>query len=445
MKKHLSYTQIIALGFFLIIFLGATILSLPISSRTGEFTPFVDSLFTATSATCVTGLVAYDTYTHWSVFGQVIIITLIQIGGVGFMTVALTISLIARRKIGLKERNLMQEAVAAPQLAGMVKLTKFILLGTFMFEGVGAVLLAFKFCPEMGFIQGVYNAVFHSISAFCNAGFDLMGKYEQFSSLTRYSSDILVNTVIMSLIVIGGLGFFVWEDILENKINFKKYRLHTKIVLITTALLIIIPAVIIYIMETNNGASFSEKTTLDAVLSSLFQVITPRTAGFNTANLNVMTDASVLIMMILMFIGGSSGSTAGGIKTTTFAVLLMSIRATYKKENALNCFKRRLEDDILKRACTILMSYISLCAIATIIISYIDSMPLKETAFDVVSAIATVGMTLGITPDLGPISKLILAALMYFGRVGCLTMVFALSQTHESVPTQYPLEKISIG
>jgi trk system potassium uptake protein TrkH len=361
------------------------------------------------------------------------------------MTVALTISLIARRKIGLKERNLMQEAVAAPQLAGMVKLTKFILLGTFMFEGVGAVLLAFKFCPEMGFIQGVYNAVFHSISAFCNAGFDLMGKYEQFSSLTRYSSDILVNTVIMSLIVIGGLGFFVWEDILENKINFKKYRLHTKIVLITTALLIIIPAVIIYIMETNNGASFSEKTTLDAVLSSLFQVITPRTAGFNTANLNVMTDASVLIMMILMFIGGSSGSTAGGIKTTTFAVLLMSIRATYKKENALNCFKRRLEDDILKRACTILMSYISLCAIATIIISYIDSMPLKETAFDVVSAIATVGMTLGITPDLGPISKLILAALMYFGRVGCLTMVFALSQTHESVPTQYPLEKISIG
>jgi trk system potassium uptake protein TrkH len=249
----------------------------------------------------------------------------------------------------------------------------------------------------------------------------------------------------MSLIVIGGLGFFVWEDILENKINFKKYRLHTKIVLITTALLIIIPAVIIYIMETNNGASFSEKTTLDAVLSSLFQVITPRTAGFNTANLNVMTDASVLIMMILMFIGGSSGSTAGGIKTTTFAVLLMSIRATYKKENALNCFKRRLEDDILKRACTILMSYISLCAIATIIISYIDSMPLKETAFDVVSAIATVGMTLGITPDLGPISKLILAALMYFGRVGCLTMVFALSQTHESVPTQYPLEKISIG
>jgi trk system potassium uptake protein TrkH len=444
MKKQLSYTQIIALGFFLIIFLGAIILSLPISSRTGEFTPFVDSLFTATSATCVTGLVVYDTYTHWSVFGQVIILTLIQIGGIGFMTVALLVAMITRRKIGLKERTLMQEAVAAPQLAGMVKLTRFIILGTLMFEGIGAVLLAFKFCPEMGLFAGIYNAVFHSISAFCNAGFDLMGKYEQYSSLTRYSSDILVNLVVMSLIVVGGLGFFVWEDILQNKSHFHKYRLHTKLVLVTTALLISIPALLIYVMETNGG-SFTDKTTLDAVLSSIFQVITPRTAGFNTVNINIMKESSILLIMVLMFIGGSSGSTAGGIKTTTFAVLLMSVKSTFKRKSSLNCFNRRLEDDILGRACTILVTYLSLCVVAIIAISFVDNTPLKETAFEVISAIATVGMTLGITSGLSDFSEVILSALMYFGRVGCLTMVFALSQTHEVVPTQYPLEKISIG
>lgn len=444
MKKHLSYTQIIALGFFIIIFLGAMLLSLPISSRTGQFTPFIDSLFTATSATCVTGLVVFDTYTHWSVFGQIIILILIQIGGIGFMTIALSIALITKRRIGLKERNLMQEAVAAPQLAGMVRLTKFILIGTFIFEGIGAALLAFKFCPEMGLVTGLYNAVFHSISAFCNAGFDLMGRYEQYSSLTRYSADILVNTVIMLLIVIGGLGFFVWEDILENRNKYHKYRLHTKIVLVTTALLIVIPALLIYIMESQQG-SFADKTTLDAILCSLFQVITPRTAGFNTVNISVMTDSSILLIMTLMFIGGSSGSTAGGIKTTTFAVLLMSVNATFKKKSSLNCFKRRLEEDILGRACTILITYLSLCVGAAIVICFVDKLPLKETAFEVFSAIGTVGMSLGITTKLSDFSQVIISALMYFGRVGCLTMVFALSQTKEAVPTMYPLEKISIG
>lgn len=445
MKKiKLSYTQIIALGFLAIILLGTVLLCLPISTRSGTITPVHDAFFTATSATCVTGLIAFDTFTHWSLFGQVVIITLIQIGGLGFMTVAILISMFLGRKIGLKERSLMQEAVNTSQIGGIVKMTRHIIFGTFILEGLGAIILAFRFCPEMGFAEGVYNAIFHSISAFCNAGFDLMGKYEPFSSLTRYSGDWLVNMVIMSLIVIGGIGFFVWEDIINKKFHFRAYRLHTKIVLLTTALLIIIPALLIFLMETNGG-SLEGKGLSESILTSLFQTITPRTAGFNTAIVPSLRDSTMLLMMILMVIGGSPGSTAGGIKTTTFAVLMISIFSTFRHSTHINAFHRRLEDGVLKRCCAILMIYIALITSAIMAICFLDNTPLKDTAFEVCSAIGTVGISTGITPQLGMLSQLILSGLMYFGRVGCLTMIFAFADVKGNSPIQLPLEKISIG
>ncbi len=445
MKKiKLSYTQIIALGFLAIILLGTVLLCLPVSARSGTMTPIHDAFFTATSATCVTGLIVFDTFTHWSLFGQIVIITLIQIGGLGFMTVAILISMFLGRKIGLKERNLMQEAVNTSQIGGIVKMTRHIIFGTFFFEGVGAVLLAIRFCPEMGFAEGLYNAIFHSVSAFCNAGFDLMGKYEPFSSLTRYSGDWLVNLVIMSLIVIGGIGFFVWEDIINKKFHFHAYRLHTKIVLVTTGLLIVIPALLIFFMETTGG-SLQDKGISESILTSLFQAITPRTAGFNTAIVPSLRDSTILLMMTLMIIGGSPGSTAGGIKTTTFAVLFISIGSTFKHSAHINAFRRRLEDGVLKRCCAILIIYITLMISAIMAICCIDNTPLKDTAFEVASAIGTVGISTGITPDLSMWSQFILSGLMYFGRVGCLTMIFAFADVKGTSPIQLPLEKISIG
>lgn len=443
-KRQLSSMQVIALGFFLIIFIGSLILSLPISSRTKEFTPFVNALFTATSATCVTGLIAYDTYTHWSLFGQVVIITLIQIGGIGFMSIAISFSILRGKKIGLKDRNLMQEAIAAPQLGGIVKLTRLVILGTFFFELCGAVVLAFRFCPEMGLVEGIYNAVFHSISSFCNAGFDLMGKYGPYSSLTRYKGDILINVVVMLLIILGGIGFFVWQDIYRNKFHIHKYKLHTKIVIGTTLSLILIPTLIIFFIEFSGGA-FSTFTLKEAIFSSFFQVISPRTAGYNTVDLTLLHDASIFIIIVLMLIGGSSGSTAGGIKTTTFAILMLSVLSVYRKKESIQCFKRRIDNDVLKKACAILMTYLALAMFAICSISLIETLPLKAIVFDVFSAINTVGLTLGITPELSDLSKIILMFLMYFGRVGCLTMILAFSDSHESVPAQFPLEKVTIG
>ena len=253
LKRKLTYTQIIALGFFLIILTGGILLTLPISSRSGEFTPFLNAIFTATSATCVTGLVVYDTFTHWSLFGQIVIICMIQIGGIGFMTIITMLSIFLKRKIGLNERKLLMQSAGSIQIGGVVALILRIIKGTIFFEGIGAILLSIRFIPEMGFLRGIYNAVFHAVSAFCNAGFDLMGRFEKFSSLTRYSDDILVNLTIMSLIVIGGIGFIVWSDIIKFKFNFKKYELHSKIVLTATASLIIVGALVFFIFESQNG------------------------------------------------------------------------------------------------------------------------------------------------------------------------------------------------
>ncbi|MBO1687410.1 MULTISPECIES: TrkH family potassium uptake protein [Clostridium] len=442
-KPNFTYSQISAISFMSIILIGALLLTLPISSRSGEATPFIDALFTSASATCVTGLVVYDTYTHFSLFGQIVILSLIQIGGLGFMIIATLFSLMLKRKIGLKERGMLQESVSTVHIGGIVRLTKHILFGTVIFEAIGAIILALRFYPDMGLKQGLYNGVFHSISAFCNAGFDLMGRFEPSSSLTLYSGDIVVNLVIMSLIVVGGVGFLVWEDIFTNKLKFCKYRLHTKIVLVVTATLIIVPAIIFYSIERTK--SFADMGTTESWLASFFQSVTPRTAGFNTVNIAELSEGSILLTIILMVIGGSPGSTAGGVKTTSFAVIILSLIASIRHTEDINVFNRRLERDVIKKAYDVITIYFMCCALAVLLICALQPFGLKEVFFEVVSALSTVGMSTGITPDLNSLSKFIITLLMFFGRVGSLSVALVFSEKKEYIPIRKPVEKISIG
>lgn len=442
-KPNFTYSQISAISFMSIILIGALLLTLPISSRSGEATPFIDALFTSASATCVTGLVVYDTYTHFSLFGQIVILSLIQIGGLGFMIIATLFSLMLKRRIGLKERGMLQESVSTVHIGGIVRLTKHILFGTVIFEAIGAVILALRFYPDMGLKQGIYNGIFHSISAFCNAGFDLMGRFEPSSSLTLYRGDIVVNLVIMSLIVVGGVGFLVWEDIFTNKLKFCKYRLHTKIVLVVTATLIIVPAIIFYSIERTR--SFADMGTTESWLASFFQSVTPRTAGFNTANIAELSEGSILLTIILMVIGGSPGSTAGGVKTTSFAVIILSLIASIRHTEDINVFNRRLERDVIKKAYDVITIYFMCCALAVLLICALQPFGLKEVFFEVVSALSTVGMSTGITPDLNSLSKFIITLLMFFGRVGSLSVALVFSERKEYIPIRKPVEKISIG
>lgn len=351
-RRHVSQTQFIAYGFFCVIITGTLLLMLPFASRDGQSEPFLNCLFTATSASCVTGLVVADTWSQWSLFGQLVILTMIQIGGLGFITVGVFISIVLRRKIGLKERGLMMESVNTLQIGGVVRLAKKIIIGTCIFEGTGAVLLAIRFIPQFGFFRGLFYGIFHSISAFCNAGFDLMGGQTPYSSFVAYYDDWLVNFVIMSLIIIGGIGFIVWDDLSRNKLHFRKYMLQTKIVLVTTAILVFGGGLLFYLLERNHllvGMNTSGK-----ILTSLFSSVTARTAGFNTTDTAALTDGSKLLTIILMFIGGSPGSTAGGIKTTTLVVLLLCVHSNIKQTYGINIFGRRLENDAVKRAGTIL-------------------------------------------------------------------------------------------
>jgi trk system potassium uptake protein TrkH len=439
----LSYTQIIALGTFVIILFGSILLSLPIASRSGQATPFLNSFFTSASATCVTGLVLYDTYTHWSIFGQIVILALIQIGGLGFMTVVSLFSMFLKRKIGLKERRLLMESANTMRLGGIVLLIRKIAIGTLLFESIGAILLAIRFCPEMGFKVGLYNAVFHSISAFCNAGFDIMGKYGQFTSLTRYSNDIIVNLTIMLLIIIGGIGFLVWDDIGIKRLNFKKYQLHTKIVLSTTAILIFGGAILFYIFEMNG--IFYKKNITEIILGCLFQSVTPRTAGFNTISISNLSESSNILTVLLMFIGGSPGSTAGGIKTTTLVVLILASISSARQTSELSIFKRGLEDNALKRASSITFIFMLTTIASTMVICATQDFSLKEVIFEVFSAAGTVGLSVGITPNLNDLSKIIIIFLMYAGKVGSLSMALVLAEKREPIKLSRPVEKIIIG
>lgn len=440
----LTPAKIVLGGFFLIILTGGILLSLPFSAKSGQATPFLDSLFTATSATCVTGLIVHDTYTYWSGFGQFVILALIQIGGMGVVTLAIVITTLSGRKIGLKQRFVMQESISAPQVGGIVRMANFIVKGTICFELLGAFIMAFKFIPRVGLWKGIWFSIFHSISAFCNAGFDLMGgQTGPFSSLTGLSTSPLINIPVMSLIIIGGIGFFVWEDIRVHKWRFKYYHLQTKVVLTTTFFLIAIPALFFFFLEFNRPV-WSGMPLNERIWASLFQAVTPRTAGFNTVDLTLLSSSSLLIMIIMMIIGGSPGSTAGGIKTTTFALSILSIRSAYRNQESIQCYQRRIPYFILRNAIAILTLYLTLFLGVSFLISWSDSVSMMQAAFESASAIGTVGLTLGITSHLSPFSKILLMILMYFGRVGGLTMLYALT-TNKKLPVTLPQERITVG
>lgn len=437
-RRQISSSQIILLGFALVIALGALVLMLPVSSRTGTVTPFLDCLFTSTSAVCVTGLVVYDTATHWSVFGHAVILLLIQIGGMGVITVAAAITMASGKKISLMQRSTMQDAVSAHHVGGIVRFTGFILRGIFLFELLGALALAAVFIPEFG-MKGIWLAVFHSISAFCNAGFDLMGTNSPYSSLTAYAAHPVVNITIMLLIIIGGIGFLTWQDIRQNGIHIRRYRMQSKVILAVTGILILLPTLYFYFFE------FSSFSPSQRFWGSLFQAVTPRTAGFNTLDLTELSETGQMLTCLLMLIGGSPGSTAGGMKTTTFAVLVACAVAVFRKRENGQFFGRRIADDTVKNAVTVFLLYITLFLVGGMVISRAEKLPLMICLFESASAVGTVGLTLGITPGLGMVSRLVLISLMFFGRVGGLTLIFATLPATKNTLSRLPLEKITVG
>ena len=437
--KQFSSARIILLGFIIMIFVGASILSLPISSRSREFTPFIDTLFTATSASCVTGLIVYDTATHWSLFGKIIIIAMIQCGGLGVVTMLTVFTQVTGKKIGLRDRATLQSALSAPQIGGIVKLTSFIFKGTIIIEMIGALLMFPSFMKDFGVTKGIYYSIFHSISAFCNAGFDLMGDVSKFSSLTKYQSDIMINITIMLLILIGGLGFLIWKDIVDYRFDIKRYSTQTKIVLTMTFILVLFPSVLFFFTE------FSGLDIKTRVLSSLFQAVTPRTAGFNTIDYTKFSDNGIAMTIILMLIGGGSGSTAGGIKMTTIFILVATMCSVLKQDKEVAVFKKRIEPDIIKNAVAVFALDIFLFIVGSMIISGIEGFSLKETMFECASAVATVGLTLGITPHLGIISKILLICMMYFGRVGGITLIFAAVTPKKNGNARYPKDQVAVG
>ena len=438
-KKRLSSFQIIILGFVGVILLGALLLMLPISTRAGVVTPFNQTLFTSTSAVCVTGLIVRDTATHWSLFGQIIILALIQVGGLGVITMAASFVLLSGKRFSFSQRNTMQNAISAPSLGGIVRLTKFVVKGTAIIEVTGAVIMMPVFVQSHG-ARGVWMAIFHSVSAFCNAGFDLMGTPDRkFASLTALSDHPVVNIVIMLLIIIGGIGFMTWRDFFTNKFRFKRYRLQSKIVIVTSAILITIPALLYFFHD------FAQLPIAQRIFGSLFQAVTPRTAGFNTLDLNSMSKFGLAVMIILMLIGGSPGSTAGGMKTVTIAVLFKNAIASFKRKEDPECFGRRIESGTVKTATTLFLMYFTLCFFSAAVISMVEDLPFGVCIFETASAVGTVGLTLGITPGLGVISQVILILLMFLGRVGGLTIIYAALSGSTMKLTKLPKESITVG
>ncbi len=438
-KNNKSPFRIIIFGFLLVIFMGSFLLMLPVSTKTGECAPFLDALFTSTSAVCVTGLVIHDSATYWSNFGQSVIILLIQIGGLGVITVAGAFTILSGRKIGLMQRSTMQEAIAAPNMGGIVRRTGFILKTALAVELFGAVLLFPVFFCEFGLLKGAWYSLFHSISAFCNAGFDLMGVKAPFSSLTDYAGNPVISIVIALLIAIGGIGFLTWEDIRTNGLHFQKYRMQSKVILTVTGALILIPTIYFFLFE------FTQAPMGERVLLSFFQAVTPRTAGFNTADLTAMSETGQFVIIILMLIGGSPGSTAGGMKTTTFAVLLANTLAVFRRREHPSFFDRRLSNEVVSQASTILIMYLVLFLTAGLVISRVENLPVLTCLFETASAIGTVGLSLGITPQLSSISHLLLIVLMFFGRVGGLTLIFAALSHVQGNSARLPQERITVG
>lgn len=442
--NRLSYARIIALGYFLVILTGTLLLLLPAATVEGESTTPIEALFTATSTTCVTGLIVVDTGSHWTLFGQIVIILMIQVGGLGFMTMGVLFAMFLRKRISLSTRSILQESLNTNQVGGIVKLAKSAIIGTAIIEGTGAVLLSMRFIPQFGFLKGIYYGVFHSISAFCNGGFDVLGSvYGEYASVTAYSNDILVNVVIMLLITIGGIGFTVWLDVKQYKFHFNKYSLHSKVVISASLFLIIFGTILFMIFERNNlmkGMGAQER-----ILSSAFSSVTARTAGFNTIDTGSLTQSSMLLTMVLMVIGGSPGSTAGGVKTITIVVLLVYVIASLRGEKSYNVFGRRFSEEAVKKASIVVTISMTLILTAAIAICALQPLPMDDILFEVCSAIGTVGMSTGVTRELNSISRLIIITLMYCGRIGSMSFALSFMEKRKVAPILLPEEKVMIG
>lgn len=443
MKLKLSHTQIIALGFFLMIVLGTALLSLPIASQSGQRAPLLTALFTATSASCVTGLVLVDTATYWTTFGKTVIILLIQIGGLGFMTIATLFFLLLRRKVGLRQREVLVDSINTTEVGSVLRLLKTISVGTLVVELSGACLLAIRFIPQFGLGRGIAYSLFHSISAFCNAGFDLMGVLEPYSSFVAYSGDWLLNLTLIALICIGGLGFLVWDDILKNGLRVRRYNFQTRMVLSVSAILLFGGAVVIWALErraTGAGLPVDEQ-----ILTALFASATARTAGFNTVDLAAMSDGGKLATILLMFVGGSPGSTAGGVKTTTVAVLFVAAVATVRHKYCPNVLGRRISSDLIQKALSVALINLGFALVGSLLLCGLQSLPLTDVLFECFSAIGTVGMTTGITRELNTASSLVIAVMMFVGRVGSVSLAMAFVEKKARPSVTYPTENLTIG
>ena len=447
MKKNIRPVTLLSLGYLITILLGTILLMLPIASNSGEMTSFIDSLFTATSATCVTGLVVADTYATWTMFGQIVIIVLIQIGGLGFMTIITLLFMLFKKNIGIFNRTVLMQSAGSFNISEVTVLLKRIIIGTFLFEGIGAMILTFAFSKQMPISQAIYYGIFHSISAFCNAGFDIFGA--KGGSLTGFADNYLVLTTLMCLIIIGGTGFIVWSDLIDSKFKFKKFQLHTKMVIVFNTLLIVIPAALFFISEftkINPNYSAYDFTIGEKILNSFFLSVSPRTAGFNTVSLTSLNSSSKLLTIILMFIGGNSGSTAGGLKVTTFIVILANLISIARGNEKVVLFKRKVDDKIIKQSSALFIVYLATTILATLIITTIENFTLEEVLFEITSAIATVGLSVGISAGAKyAITKLLIIFLMYAGRLGALALFSVFVKRKNEYVLEQPKGRILVG
>lgn len=445
-KLKLSVWQFLSLGFLAAIIIGSLLLMLPFATKSGKTTSYINALFTATSAICVTGLAPYDTATHWTLFGQLVILLLIQTGGLGFMTFVSAALIVFKREMGIYSRNVLMHDANSGKLNGLKSLVKRIILGTAIFEAAGALILMIRFIPDFGAGNGVYYSVWHSVSAFCNAGFDLMGSEgNEFVSLAAYAKDPLVTLTLTVLILTGGLGFCVWSDCIDCKMNVKKFQLHTKVVLLVNVLILVLGTLLFLLFEREN-ADMADFNFGEKLLVAIFNATTTRTAGFSTIDLASLSNSGYLLMVIFMFIGGNSGSTAGGIKVTTMAVIFMGMLAVFRGRKDINIGKKRIDSALLSQALAIFASCLILIMVSTLAICAIEpDETFRSVLFECVSALSTTGLSISLTPQLGIASKLILILLMFTGRVGILTLALALGSKKTAAEIRRPVDTLYIG
>lgn len=443
----MGWAQLIALGFALLILVGTIILCLPISSSDGRFTSPIDAAFTAVSASCVTGLITVDTATHWNTFGQIVILVMIQIGGIGFMTTAVLLSLIFKKAMTPKDRMLVANSYNLNSYDSISELVKRIIVGTLSIEGAGAALLAIRFIPDFGVAEGIYKSIFHSVSAFCNAGFDIIGTEPDITSLSHYATDPLVNITLALLIILGGIGFLVWSDIINFASKKRKLSVYSRFVIIVTLLLLVSSTLLTAIMEWNNPATIGEFSPPQKILSSFFLATSWRTAGFSMVENGLLNESTQYLGMLLMFIGGSSGSTAGGVKVATFGIVIFAVWCVAVGKKKTVMFGRTVSDNAFVRATAVIVVQIIAALLGVILLNVFNDFSMTDILYEVISAVSTVGLTLGITPALSALSKLVIMLLMYFGRVGILTVTYAVmkSQSSKEEHISYPDANMLIG